>query len=217
MTIMPDGTMRASGLRDSRYAEIFLITAEGNRLKAAVYNTTGLNDCPIGKWQSLDAERLAKEFDVPAVYLNGPRFWTLDQLTAYAVGATLSFDGLEARLVGELYIPPAMDLTSHESGRYYSDAMIKRQTEWLFKAGRPVHELLAPDGKTYVMQAYSHLVDDGLTMGSLRTLGDRLHLPAGWQYRVATPDQDLTMRPAAGQAHVLQDELENTYMQLVTT
>ena len=100
--------------------------------------------------------------------------------------------------------------------RYYADATIKRETEWLFLAGRPVYELLTPDQKTYVMQAYSHTVDDHLTGAALATLGDRLHIPEGWQYRVRTPDTNLAIRPADGQAHVLQDELENTYMQLVT-
>lgn len=216
MTITPDGTMRASQLRNARYAEIFLITAEGHHLKAAVYNTTGLNDCPLEKWRSLDAERLAKEFDVPAAYLNGPRFWTIDELTAYKTGDVISFEGLEARLVGELYIPPTLNLAGQGADKYYKDVMVKRETEWLLKAGRPSYELLTADGKTYVMQAYSHIVDDTLTIDSLRTLGGRLRLPDGWQYRVATRDDDLSMRPEGGQAHVLQDELENTYMELVT-
>jgi hypothetical protein len=76
--------------------------------------------------------------------------------------------------------------------------------------------MLTPDGKTYVMQAYSHIVDDSLTMQSLPVLGDRLQIPEGWQYRARTPDQELTLATAGGQAHVLQDELQNTYMQLIT-
>ena len=34
--------------------------------------------------------------------------------------------------------------------------------------------MLTPDGKTYVMQAYSHIVDDSLTMQSLAALGGQL-------------------------------------------
>jgi hypothetical protein len=66
------------------------------------------------------------------------------------------------------------------------------------------------------MQAYSHIVENGLTLDSLPALGDRLHLPPGWRYRVRTPDQDLALRTVTGEAHVLQDELQNTYMQLTT-
>ena len=93
---------------------------------------------------------------------------------------------------------------------------INRETEWMFAAGLPVYELLTPDAKIYVMQAYSHIVDDSLTLDSLPALGDSLHLPEGWRYRTRTPDRDLTLRTVAGGAHVLQDELQNTYMRLMT-
>src|SRR5215469_17437263 len=220
MTLMRNGTLRASNLRDARYGTIFLITGHGNHLKAAVYSTFGLNDCPLDKWRSLDAERLAKEFRVAAVYLSGPRFCTFDQGIAYMVGETLSFQGLEARQVGEMYIPPtndltSIDLTSHETGWYYSAFMVRqrrRDIGFLFEAGRPVHELLTPDEKTYVMQSYSHSVDDSLTGESLLTLGNRLTLPDGWQYRVRVPDQYLVVRPGAGQTELLWDELENVYI-----
>src|SRR5215469_3210369 len=216
MTRMRNGTLQASNLRDARYGTIFLITGHGNHLKAAVYSTFGLNDCPSDKWHSLDAERLAKEFRVAAVYLSGPRFCTFDQFTAYIVGETLSFEGLQARLVGEMYIPPTMDLTSREAGRYYSAWMLRRGNGLLFKAGRPVHELLTPDEKIYVMESYSHRVDDSPTGKSLLTLGNRLTLPDGWQYRIRVLDEDLIVRPGVGQAEVLEDELENTYIQLVS-
>ncbi|NMH98599.1 hypothetical protein [Pseudonocardia acidicola] len=216
MTVQPDGTLQAGDLRDARYGEIFLIKPEGGRLRGAIYNTTGLNDCPAGKWRSLDPQKIAKEFDVPAVYLNGPRFWTMDRLTAYEFGEVRSFDGLEARLVADVLLPPGTNLAGRDPGRFYNDVVVERKTEWLFSGGRPVYELVTPDGKTYVLQAYSHIVDDSLTWDSLPTLADRLNLPEGWQYRVRTLDRDLPMRPEAGEAHVLQDELENTYMLLVT-
>jgi len=179
-----------------RYGEIFLITSQAGQLTAAVYNTTGLNDCPLAAWRSLDPHELAKDFGVAAAYLNGPRFWTLDQIAACAAGEVLSFGGLEARRVAELPIPPGVDLASGPGRRYYRDITIRRQTEWIFAAGRPTYELLTPDGKTYVMQAYSHIVDDSLTLDSLPALGDRLHLPEGWQYRARTPDRDLTLLTA---------------------
>ena len=39
------------------------------------------------------------------------------------------------------------------------------------------------------MQAYSHIVDDSLTMQSLAALGGQLQIPEGWQYRARTPGQ----------------------------
>ena len=62
------------------------------------------------------------------------------------------------------------------------------------------------------MLAYSHAIDDSLSSGSLITLGNRLHVPEGWQYRVGSPVTDLVLRPVDGQAHLLRDDLENTYM-----
>ena len=169
---------------------------------------------PPAAWRSLDPDNLAKDFGVPAVYLNGPRFWTLDEITAPATGEIRSFGGLQARWVAELPIPPGLDVAGQTGGRYYRGIAIKRETEWIFTGGRAVYEMLPPDGPTYIMQAYSHIVDDGLTLESLPGLGDRLHLPQGWRYRARTPDRDLTLRTVAGEARVLQDELQNTYMQL---
>lgn len=206
---------RIADLRDARYGEILLIRSEEGQLTAAIYNTTGLNDCPAELWRSLDPDKLAKDFGVPVVVLNGPRFWVLDQVTAHATGEILSFNGLEARWVAELPVPPGQG-TEPSARRYYSDVTVKRETEWLFAAGRPVYELVTPDGKIYVMQAYSHIVDDNLTMDSLPALGDRLNIPEGWHYRERILDQDLTLLAVGGEAHVLQDELQNTYMQLMT-
>jgi hypothetical protein len=99
------------------------------------YNTTGLNDCPPATWRSVDPRELARDFGVPAVHLNGPRFWTLDQIAARATGEVLSFGGLDARRVAELPIPPGLDLAAGPAGRYYRDITIRRETEWIFAAG----------------------------------------------------------------------------------
>jgi hypothetical protein len=216
MTAQPGGTEHRTDVRDTRYGEIFLIRSEEGQLIGAVYNTTGLNDCPLDKWRALNPQELTTQLGVVAVQLNGPRFWTMDRITANAAGEVVSFGGLEARWVAELPIPPDLSDPDHPGARYYRDMVIKRETEFHFAAGRPVYEMLTPDGKTYVMQAYSHIVDDSLTMQSLAALGGQLQIPEGWQYRARTPGQELTLATAGGQAHVLQDELQNTYMQLVT-
>jgi hypothetical protein len=88
------------------------------------------------------------------------------------------------------------------------------------------------------MQSYAQIVDPRLTYRDLPRLGCVLKLPAGWsystktlthtlelnsngllegwRYRTRTPDRDLTLRTVAGAAHVPQDELQNTYMRLMT-
>ncbi|MFP1624173.1 hypothetical protein ACLB9X_02920 [Streptomyces sp. 5K101] len=204
-----------SGLRNARYGEVLLISPDENGgLTAAVYNTFGLNDCPPQRWNALDPRALAEQFDVPMVFLNGPRFWTIDEVTAFAWGDTAMFDGLEARRVAEVRIPAEIDVTGATARKFYVDSTVKRDTEYVLSGGKPVYALLAPGERTYVLQAYSHTVDDSQTLDSLATLGRRLHLPEGWRYRVHTPEEDLVVRTVAGEAHVVQDELENTYMLL---
>ncbi|MEU2432910.1 ATP-binding protein [Streptomyces sp. NPDC007861] len=202
-----------SGMRGARYGEVLLISpSEDGGLKAAVYNTFGLNDCPLDKWNALDARALAEQFQVPVVFLNGPRFWTIDEVTTYVWGDVEKFDGLEARWAAEVRIPPEIDVTGSSAKKCYVETTVARDTEYVLAAGKPVYALVAPGDRTYVLQAYSHTVDDSQTIDSLATLGDRLRLPEGWRFRVGTPDEDLHVRTVDKKATVLQDELENTYM-----
>ncbi|MGW1895541.1 hypothetical protein ACWCP6_35655 [Streptomyces sp. NPDC002004] len=213
MTQSTEAPRHISGLRDARYGEILLTSPdETGGLRAAVYNTLGLNDCPLQWWDRLDPRALAEQFQVPMVILNGPRYWVIDELTAFATGGVTTFDGVEARLVAEVHIPAESVPTGAAPRKYYVDTMVERDTEYLLARGKPVYSLHDPDGRTYVLQAYAHTVDDSLTLDSLDSLGNRLSPPQGWRYQVHTPAEDLRVRTADGQAHVIQDELENTYM-----
>ncbi|MGW7384455.1 hypothetical protein [Streptomyces sp. NPDC054794] len=204
-----------SGLRNARYGEILLISpCEDGQVKASVYNTFGLNDCPLELWNALDPRALAEQLQVPMVFLNGPRFWTIDEVTAFAWGDIATFDSLEARCVAEVRIPPAIDPTGAAAKTFYVDTTVKRDTEYVLSRKKPVYALVAPGDRTYILQAYSHTVDDSQTLDSLATLGQRLRLPRGWEYRVRTLEEDLVVRTVSGEAHVVQDELENTYMLL---
>ena len=62
-----------------------------------------------------------------------------------------------------------------------------------------------------VMQAYSLIVDSGLTYDGLQTLDQKVKLAPGWKYRVKILNQDLTIRAVNGHARIVQDDLENTY------
>ncbi|WP_338677780.1 hypothetical protein V1460_35945 [Streptomyces sp. SCSIO 30461] len=215
MTRTAEAPRHISGLRGTRYGEILLISPDGpDGLKAAVYNTLGLNDCPESWWNGLDPGSLAAEFKVPMVLLNGPRYWAIDELTAFAVGGVSTFDGVEARLVAEVNIPPETDPTGATPRKPYVDITVKRDTEYILARGKPIHMLHDSDGRAYVLQAYAHIVDDSLTLDSLPELGGRLSLPDGWSFEVRTPQDDLHVRTVDGEAHVVQDELQNTYMYL---
>jgi len=74
-----------------------------------------------------------------------------------------------------------------------------------------VYELLNPEGKAYVMQAYCLGVDAGMTQDSLASLGERLSMPEGWSYRSRILDEELLVDTTGNMATVIQDEFENTY------
>jgi len=142
--------------------------------------------------------------------LNGPRYWMMDQIIANgdsAGGDVKTFGDMQMQLRAKVEIP--MGQTS-AGGSYYTDNVVDRNTEYIFKAGQPLYQLVNPQGDVYTMQTYSQIVDPTLTLEDLPNLGSRLKLPTGWQYRVTTPAQDLHL-VAHGKAYLIQDDLTNSY------
>ena len=122
-----------------------------------------------------------------------------------------SFGSLDARLLATVDLSLAGILRG--KARPYTDTIVNRTTEYVYKKGLPIYELFSPDGHVYVMQTYALIVDPNLTQAQLATLGSKLKLPKGWQYRERILEADLVMR-AKGTAYVLQDNLENSYQRI---
>jgi len=160
-------------------------------------------------WAKVDSETLKKQYDVLAVFKNGPRGWATDW-TDTPIGAEKSFDGLKARWITEVTLPPDMDVTKKGSSAY-KPTTVARKSQMGFDKGKPIFILDDPDGMPWVMQAYSLVVDPNLTYNDLQTLDKKLKLAPGWKYRVKILDQDLTIRAVNGIARLVQDDLENTY------
>src|SRR6478672_9645163 len=100
-----------------------------------------------------------------------------------------------------------------EKRAFYVERTNRRTTDWVFLAGKPVYELISPKGRVYVMQSYSQIVDPALGFGDLIALGSRLKPPRGWHYRSRVLNADLVAQ-SIGAAHIIQDELQNTYQRL---
>jgi hypothetical protein len=197
-------------MRGVRYCEIFVVKRHLLRLRGQVYTTIGLNDCPAAQWAALSADRLRAELHADAIVLNGPRYFMMDRIaSADMSGEVVEFDGLAMRQVGVVELP----LRRRPGVEPYTGTAIERTTEYTFRAGRPVYELVPPTGPGYVLQSYAHIVDDTLTIESLATLGERLRLPSGWRYAVRTLDRDLTLR-TSGTITVIQDDFRDTYQRL---
>jgi hypothetical protein len=195
-------------MRGVRYGEVLAVYLRDGGLHAEVYGTQMLNDCPQELWQTLDAATIQQEMGAAIVKLNGPRHWCLDGLgTKVAVVDPVfrDFNGLTMRRIATIDLGPDM------AAGPYTLRQVNRGAVFFFDAGKPVYELVDPDGTAYVMQAYCIGVDPTITAESLPTLGERLALPAGWSYRTRILDEELVVDTSATLATVVQDELENTY------
>jgi haloalkane dehalogenase len=200
-----------SNVRNQRYCEIFLANGSLSLITLDVYNTLGLNDCPNDQWKALKPDALKKEFHARQVVMNGPRYFMMDTIAEQSSGQVQSFDGLQARKVATFQMHP-----SGLGGRGkppYTEQAINRDTDYTFDKGKPVYELVSPDGHTYVMQSYSVMVDPNLTQDQLVNLSSRLKLPKGWKYQSPVLDRDLVMK-SGGTAYVIQDDLKNTYQRM---
>ena len=200
-------------VRDRRYCELFVVKRQGAGLAADIYNTLGLNDCPQTAWDAVDIAKVASQFGAIRVIRNGPRHFIMDRLASgNATSNAADIQGLAMRPVATMSLG-LLDL--FEKRAFYVERTIDRTTDWIFLAGKPVYELIGPQGQVYVMQSYSQIVEPSLAYSDLAALGSRLKPPEGWQYRSRTLTADL-VAPARGQAHIIQDELQNTYQRLTS-
>ena len=216
--------MRFDNLRGVRYCELNFIYADlaTESLYTEMFNSSGLNNqadpkdtCPADLWAKVDAEALAKEFGVLGVWKNGPRGWTMDGIELPA-GDVQTFDGWQARWFARPTLPKGVD--PHVKGSSaYKPLAVQRKSSMTFEKGKPVFILDDPQGTPWVMQAYAAIVDPNLTYEQLAKLGSKLKPAPGWKYRVAILDRDLTIRAIDGVAHIMQDDLENTYDQCFST
>ena len=172
--------------RDMRYGEIFIIKETG----LDVYNTTGLNDCPAELWDALDLEEIKKQFGAQAVQKNGPHFWMMDRQTL-TLGETASFGGIEARWAA--HAPLSVVQKGATGGEPYKIYTPSKTQSMVYSKGKPVFELVDPDGNVYVLQAR----EEQFPIASLGKFGDKLKLPEGWEYRTRTltEDEELDLGP----------------------
>lgn len=195
-------------MRGVRYGEVLAVFLRDDKLQAEVYGTQMLNDCPEELWSTLVADEIAREMGALFVKLNGPRHWMLDGLgtkVAPVAPVMREFNGLMTRRIA------VVDLGNNPQSTPYSERHVDRGAMFYFDAGKPVYELVRPDGVAYVMQARCIGVDPQMTEESLETLGSRLALPNGWTYRTRVLDAELVVDTTSHVATVLQDEFENTY------
>ena len=214
--------VRGDSYRGQHHCEVLIMTrdADGPGGSGHYYNSLGVvDDLPDeefdARFLALDPEKLQKEYGGDGVRFNGPRRFVADRFTG------LAFDGGRQSMIGPIpmhlygtFVVPNFDAFIAGKQTPYRETVSKRTTTWFFDAGKEVYELVSPDGIVFVMQSASLRVDPHNTVDKLPTLGDRLSLPEGWQFRVRTLEEELVM-PATYDSDppntIVLDELENNY------
>lgn len=208
--------MRFDNLNNYRYCEVFMIGGNPitKDLKANFYNTTDRNggaqthdSCSDQIWATVDPEAIKEEYDVLAIFKNGPRYWLYDWLEL-PVGVERKFGATTARWMGSVNLPKDF---GKEGSTFFKTTQVHRKSKQGYNGGTRVFILDDPEGTVWIMQAYSRIVDAGLNYDDLMTLDQKIDLPDGWKYRTVVLDRALTIGAINGQARVTQDNLENTY------
>ena len=203
-------TKSISGLRNLRYCEVLYGKRHLGTLTIKVFNTQGLNECPEALWKALDVKVIEKKNDASFVRLNGPRYWTMDEIKAAgktAQDVIENFGGIEMSLRATLDVGIKRQLAGTQ---FFVPNVVNRDTAFIYKSGTLIYQLTSPQGQTYIMQSYSQIADPNLSMNDLAQLATRLKLPDGWTYAVKTLSQDLVLQ-AQGKAYVIQDNFYNSY------
>lgn len=195
-----------SHMRGERYCEIFL---SQSLTKFTVYNTIGLNNCPENIWKKINVAEVKKETGASRVHLNGPRYWVIDGIKNSQLKSP------NTKTIGGLPMHEAATLNMSFSdllhaGAPYSQHKVARDTTWVYNKGKPVYELIDPQGNVFVMQSYS-IEKVPQTQQSLAQLGSKLKLPSKWQFKTGVLKQSDTVQAVNNIAVVVQDEFLNTY------
>jgi len=167
-----------------------------------IYSTSPLAKAKLDWWDNLDLEVLAKEFGAESVYKNGPQWWSMDEVGVMA-SEPVKVAGVD--MVFGAHLPPGTLKISN-----YTVFNPAKFQNLVWKAGKPVYQLVDPDGHIYVLQGHK------LPTEELATLGEKMkELPEDWRYRVKVPDEDLVMKltPKAPIPSV-SDEFDQIYIRI---
>ncbi len=134
----------------------------------------------------------------------------MDNLTISLIGESREFDGLRFNYVAKMQMPANFDVSKGQSSISYKPTKIRRISRYEFLKGFPVFLLRSPDGHTWVMQTFTDHTNHSLTLADLPNLGQKLKLPAGWQFKSKTLDKNLVI-DTKGIANIVPDDLENMY------
>jgi len=186
----------------------FYYNSLGNDLPAS-------NDVMDARFRALKAETLMKEYGSDAIIFNGPRRLVANGATVvgWFGGKERVIEGFPLRVLG-IFETPDLGKAASATVPTYKVLVSRRSDSIFFKAGETVYELITPEGAVYTMFSLSLKVDPKNTIENLPTLGKRLTLPEGWQFRSRKLDKDMTLTSTADSNPpntIVLDQFEGNY------
>ena len=168
----PTSRMSFKNTRGLPFHGMGAFVGTGRTQRAHVYTAASIPVDPEA-YKKIDPKKLAVELGVDMCAVNSGRFWMMDELE-FVVGETQSFHGVELRWGGDM---TGAEMVSQMQNAYVP-SLIRRNSVWTFKAGKPVFLLREPNGPVWVLQEYTKAVDPSLTPDNLNTVGRQAEEPA---------------------------------------
>ncbi|MEQ1718714.1 MAG: hypothetical protein ABL907_22465 [Hyphomicrobium sp.] len=212
-------TQRFDNMYQVRFIELFLAGREAKtgRMVAACFNTmytsnpipASKDTAPQALVQSLNMDKLRKDYGVVAVNLNGPKVWLPDWVEV-AVGKEREFSGMQAGWVAQLELS---DKGGIGEDTPYQPMSIARTSKWAWNKGRRMVILDDPEGSPWVLKGFQLGLKPEKTYEEFLAAGGSQFkkLPPGWKVRVKTLEEDLIEIPETGVATIMTDEFMNVW------
>lgn len=216
--VLSDGVgakvMRFENMHQVRFIELFFGTRDSKtgKLVAPCYNTmystkampASKDTSPQELVKGLDLEKIAKEYGVAKVMLNGPKIW-MPGWVEVAVGKEREFNGMTFGWCAQLNLPESGNI----EGGAYEPMQIARTSKWAWTKGTKVALLDEPDGSTWILKGFQLGLNPQQTWEEYLAKGavNYKTLPEGWKFRVTTLEQDVIEIPDNNLATIMSDEL----------
>jgi hypothetical protein len=211
---------RVDNMHKTRFIELFFAYEGSNKegIVAECFNTMftskgipeSKNTAPQELVEALDLDKMAKEYGVANVSLNGPKLW-LPDWTEIEEGKERSFDGIEARWVAQLHMGD--NAAGVKSTKPYTPQTIIRKSSLGWNKGTRVLLLDDAEGNTWVMKGFQLGLHPQHTYDEFIAAGQSMYkeLPAGWKLRIETLEKELIETPKDGAATIMADEFFNVW------
>ena len=207
-------SVRFENMHQTRFIELFFGTKDPQtgKLIAPCFNTmytskkppASKDTSPQVKVKNLDLEKLAKEYGVSKVMLNGPKIWMPDWVEI-KMGTEREFGGMKAGWVAQLNLPESGTI----EGAPWKPMQISRDSKWAWTKGSKVALLDDPEGNTWILKGFQLGLNPQQTWQEYLAKGTASYkqFPAGWKFRVKTLEQDVIEIPDNNLATIMTDEL----------